>query len=298
MDWARDARDWPNRAASRRVRCRPHDWHVQVMGDGPDLLLLHGTGGTSYGWAGVMPLLAKDFRVIAPDLPGHGFTRPGTRQRSRPVTMAEDLWRLMDWLGARPRWIVGHSAGGALAVHMGAQAPDRVDGLIGVNPALDGFQGAAAWAFPMAARAMAATPGIGAALSRVARSPARLSQIMGSTGSRLTQESLDIYARLLADPEHLRGTLDMMAQWSTAGLPSLLREWSGALVLMVGDADRTVSPEVSRRAARPTSRGEVVRLGSFGHLLAEEAPGILAEAISRHIAQPGSRPIKPVRQQC
>ncbi|SEN28167.1 magnesium chelatase accessory protein [Palleronia pelagia] len=267
------------------------------MGDGPDLLLLHGTGGTCHGWAGVMPLLAKDFRVIAPDLPGHGFTRPGTRQRSRPVTMAEDLWRLMDWLGARPRWIVGHSAGGALAVHMGAQAPDRVDGLIGVNPALDGFQGAAAWAFPMAARAMAATPGIGAALSRVARSPARLSQIMGSTGSRLPQESLDIYARLLADPQHLRGTLDMMAQWSTAGLPSLLRDWTGALVLLVGDADRTVSPEVSRKAARLASRGQVLELGPYGHLVPEEAPGVVADHIAAQIAQSGTRPDAPLRQE-
>ena len=77
-DWARDGADWPHRAASRFVEAGGLTWHVQRMGpntaDAPPLLLLHGTGAATHSWRGLLPLLAADRDVIAPDLPGHGFT--------------------------------------------------------------------------------------------------------------------------------------------------------------------------------------------------------------------------------
>ena len=58
------------------VSCSPAGlrWHVQMMGTGPQVLLLHGAGAATHSWRDVAPLLARDFTVIAPDLPGHGFT--------------------------------------------------------------------------------------------------------------------------------------------------------------------------------------------------------------------------------
>ena len=67
--------DWPNRTASRYVEAGGLRWHVQSLGDtGPVILLLHGTGAATHSWAGLAPLLATRFRVVAPDLPGHGFS--------------------------------------------------------------------------------------------------------------------------------------------------------------------------------------------------------------------------------
>ena len=74
LDFARDGADWPNRETSRFIEAGGLNWHVQVMGQGPDLLLLHGTGGATHSWRALAPLLAKHFHVVAPDLPGHGFT--------------------------------------------------------------------------------------------------------------------------------------------------------------------------------------------------------------------------------
>ena len=48
LDWATDGRDWPNHAASRFVEAAGMRWHVQVMGSGPALLLLHGTGAATH----------------------------------------------------------------------------------------------------------------------------------------------------------------------------------------------------------------------------------------------------------
>ena len=64
-----------------------------------------------------MPALAQDFRVIAPDLPGHAFTRLSSVHTSLPA-MAQALWSLMDTLDEVPTMIVGHSAGAAIALQM------------------------------------------------------------------------------------------------------------------------------------------------------------------------------------
>ncbi len=106
MDWARDGQDWPNAAASRHVDCRPHRWHVQVAGQGPTVLLLHGAGGASQSWRGVFPILSRDHRVVAPDLPGQGFTRMGSRWRSGLDATAEDLLAMLRQEGWLPEVIV------------------------------------------------------------------------------------------------------------------------------------------------------------------------------------------------
>ncbi len=229
----------------------------------------------------MLDILAESHRVIAIDLPGHGLTRMGTRQRSRPATMATDLWSLMTALGRAPEAVVGHSAGAALAVQMAAD-PDRprdIAHIVGVNAALSGFDGAAGWLFPMAARALTLTPGVTRALARLARSEGRVERLLEATGSRLDPEGIARYRRLLEDPDHIEGALCMMAQWSTRGLDSVIANYTGRLTLVTGDGDRTVPPAVSSRAAALARHGRHVPLGRGGHLVHEEAPETTAEAI-------------------
>ncbi|MFZ4410973.1 MAG: alpha/beta fold hydrolase, partial [Paracraurococcus sp.] len=77
--------DWPNRPTSRLVAAGGLRWHVQVAGTGPVLLLVHGTGAATHSWRDLLPLLARHFTVVAPDLPGHGFTeRPRAEGLSLP----------------------------------------------------------------------------------------------------------------------------------------------------------------------------------------------------------------------
>ena len=84
-DWLQVRGDWPNAACSRFVSASGVRWHVQEAGSGPVLLLLHGTGAANHSWGAMLPLLASHFRVVAPDLPGHGFsTMPGERQLTLP----------------------------------------------------------------------------------------------------------------------------------------------------------------------------------------------------------------------
>ncbi|OZA31359.1 MAG: alpha/beta hydrolase, partial [Novosphingobium sp. 17-62-9] len=65
--WDVEGRNWPNRSASRFIETPGLKWHVQIAGEGPVVLLLHGTGAATHSWRDVLPLLAQGFTVIAPD---------------------------------------------------------------------------------------------------------------------------------------------------------------------------------------------------------------------------------------
>ncbi|WP_237267622.1 alpha/beta fold hydrolase BchO [Sulfitobacter alexandrii] len=144
-------------AQSRFVLCKPHKWHVQELGRGPTVLLVHGAGGATQSWRHLMPILAETFHVIAVDLPGQGFTRLGARQRCGLEPMAEDLARLCAAEGWQPRAIIGHSAGAAIALQM-ALTLNPVPRVVGINAALGNFRGLAGVVFPLMAKALAMTP--------------------------------------------------------------------------------------------------------------------------------------------
>ena len=95
MDWAKDGPTWPNADLSRFIESPPHRWHVQEAGEGPLVLLLHGAAGATHSWRDLLPILARGAHVVAPDLPGHGFTRLGTRQRSSLPRMAASIVKML-----------------------------------------------------------------------------------------------------------------------------------------------------------------------------------------------------------
>ena len=141
MDWTRDGSDWPNREHSRFVRHRPHLWHIQEAGTGPVLLLLHGTGGATHSWRDVFPILARDYRVVALDLPGQGFTRMGVRQRCSLDAMSQDISSLLLAEDLLPDAIIGHSAGAAIALRMVRDLKRPPKAIVGLNAALENFRG-------------------------------------------------------------------------------------------------------------------------------------------------------------
>ena len=82
------------------------------------LLLLHGTGAATHSWRDLAPLLARDFTIVAPDLPGHGFTQAPESDRLSLPAMARAVAALLKQLALAPELIVGHSAGVAIALRM------------------------------------------------------------------------------------------------------------------------------------------------------------------------------------
>ena len=102
-------------------------------GQGPPVVLIHGSGPgvTAYAnWRLVIPALAERFRVIAPDMIGFGFTERPDGVEYGVQTWADQTVAVMDSLGIQKASLVGNSFGGAIALRVAVQHPDRVDRLV------------------------------------------------------------------------------------------------------------------------------------------------------------------------
>ncbi|MCC1492440.1 alpha/beta fold hydrolase BchO [Cognatishimia sp. F0-27] len=269
---------WPLCEHSRFVRSRPHEWHIQTMGAGETMLLLHGTGASTHSWRDIMPILATHYRVVAVDLPGHGFTRLGSKMRSSLEHVSTDLAALLQQESITPSVIVGHSAGAAIALRLGMRTfPDAT--LIGINPALEPFQGLAGVMFPVVARMVAVTPGAVSVIARSLENPGRVISLLRGTGSDVPAANMNLYARLFRDRNHVEGTLMMLSQWSLDGLLDDLPRIRNTTVFITGSRDRMVPPIGAVEAAHRMPNAVVQSVDGCGHLVHEEAP----EAVARRI---------------
>jgi pimeloyl-ACP methyl ester carboxylesterase len=120
----------------RKVTANGINFHYQQHGVGTDVILVHGvTSNLSYWLLTVVPDLAERLRVTVYDLRGHGFSDvPPSGYTTGDL--AEDLRGLMDSLGIEQAHLVGHSFGGAIALHCAARYPERVLSLVLAETAL------------------------------------------------------------------------------------------------------------------------------------------------------------------
>lgn len=111
--------------------------HYLAAGSGFPVVLLHGIPQTSYEWRYVIPHLAKDHRVIAPDLRGLGdSSRPATGYDKK--TVSNDVWRLLQSLDIDSFYLVGHDWGGPTAFSLAAQHREAVKKLAILDVAIPG----------------------------------------------------------------------------------------------------------------------------------------------------------------
>jgi 2-succinyl-6-hydroxy-2,4-cyclohexadiene-1-carboxylate synthase len=113
------------------MRLNDLDFHIEIEGSGPDLVLLHGFTGSVRAWDDVRPKLAAFSRVVSIDLIGHGdSSAPDEAERYSLEWSARDLTALVDLLGLQTVHLLGYSMGGRVALHFAVQAPARVTTLI------------------------------------------------------------------------------------------------------------------------------------------------------------------------
>ena len=103
-------------------------------------MLLHAVTANMAVWLvfNLVDTLAQDYRVTAYDLRGHGLSE-ATPTGYTSADMAEDFRGLHDALGLGPAYLVGHSFGAVVAMHVAATYPDRVSGLILSDPYFPGL---------------------------------------------------------------------------------------------------------------------------------------------------------------
>lgn len=270
-DWSTQGRDWPNAAASRFVTAGGLKWHVQVLGQGPVLLLLHGTAASTHSWRDLAPLLAEHFTVVAPDLPGHGFT--SALPRPSPVAVARAVAALIEALGLPPSLTIGHSAGAALALTMAHERLARPQAIVSLGGALLPFPGMAGKLFPAMARALFVNPLVPGLFALRARVPGEVPAFLArSTGSRIDARGLALYERLMRSSGHVGGALALMANWDLEPLSAAFPSLDLPVLLAHGERDKTVPADVARMVATKLPQARALILPGLGHLAHEEAP--------------------------
>lgn len=113
-----------------------HRISTLTMGSGPDVLLLHGLGGTRASLFDTAAALSRRYRVHAPDLPGFGSSGKPALGAYNARWFADIMLGLMDRLGVGEAHIVGNSMGGRVAIETALIAPERVTGLALLCPAV------------------------------------------------------------------------------------------------------------------------------------------------------------------
>ena len=277
--WEREGKDWPNREASRFIAAGGLRWHVQVAGQGPDLLLLHGTAAATHSWRDVIPHLAVRFRVIAPDLPGHGFTDLPPAQRLSLPSMTAGVAALLRELRADPVLAVGHSAGAAVALRLALDRRIAPRSVVSLNGALLPLGERHAAFFTKAARMLVGLPFVPSLFAWRASDRAVAERLLRDTGSRIEARGVDLYARLFRHSSHVAAALGMMANWDLVPLLRDLPQLQSQLFLLVGSADRTIPPAQAERIRARLSAARIVTLPGLGHLAHEEQPAGIARLL-------------------
>jgi pimeloyl-ACP methyl ester carboxylesterase len=259
---------------SQHLSIHGHDIAFRTAGKGPAIVLLHGMAGSSTTWRHVMPLLARDFTVLAPDMLGHGESAKPQRADYSLGAHAATIRDLMIALGHERATIVGQSWGGGVAMQLAYQFPERCERLVlvgsgGLGIEVNGILRAlsvpgAAYALPIGCRRALRDAGekVGAWLARIGKQP-------GNEGMEIWRS----YASL-SDPDTrraflltLRSVVDHMGQRVSARDRLYLTSDTPTLI-MWGDKDPIIPLQhgLDAHAAIPGSRLEVFPgVGHFPH---------------------------------
>jgi magnesium chelatase accessory protein len=281
LSWDREGADWPNRKASQFVHAAGLRWHVQQMGNGPVLLLVHGTGASTHSWRTLAPSLAPTFTIIAPDLPGHGFTETPPRVGFSLGGMAREVGELLRALALDPAVVVGHSAGAAVMVRMALEGIITPRALVSLNGALLPFGGVANQLFSPLAKLLLLNPFVPRLFAWRASDQSAVERIIRNTGSTIDKSGIEFYRRLVSSPHHVAAAFAMMANWDLDPLVRDLPKLKIPLLLIAGGDDRAISSEQAFRVRERLPSAKVEYLRGLGHLAHEERPHEIARIITQ-----------------
>jgi pimeloyl-ACP methyl ester carboxylesterase len=264
----------------------------QDVGTGPEaLLLIHGMAGSSQTWRGVIPQLARKYRVVAPDLLGHGQSAKPRADYSLGA-FAVLLRDLLDELGVSRATIIGQSLGGGVAMQFVYQHPDLCERLVLISSG--GLGPDVGWTLRMLS-----APGAELILPVIAPRPVltagnKLRSWFSTAGIQSPRgaEMWSAYSSL-ADSETrqaflrtLRSVVDHRGQ-AVSALNRLHLTSDLPTMVIWGDQDRIIPVEhgYALHEAREGSRLEVLEgVGHFPHV---ERPGDVADLIDDFIDTTG-----------
>ncbi len=263
-------------------------------GSGPAIVLLHGLGGSHLNWVRVGPILAERARVLAPDLPGFGYSPPAGR---RTTLEANAAWidRFLEEVVGGPAILVGNSMGGLVSLLAAAGNDERIAGLALISPALPLAPREPRDMQVMMAFGAYFTPGIGELFVR------RRARLLGPEGtvretfrlctvdpSRIPEDVVQQHVALTRDRASMPWTDASVLSAARSlvrlvlrrpGFRAMLRRVRPPTLLINGEADRLVKVAAARVAHEVRPDWTFVPMPDVGHIPMLEAPERTARAL-------------------
>lgn len=258
-----------------------------AFGEGPPLVLLHGLAASKLSWLPILRPLAERFRVIVPDLPGHGeSSKP--RARYTPAYFAEVVNGLLEAVGAERPILIGNSMGGRVALEVARRTPERVSGLVLLDAAAPG--GRWGWMLQfvrIVPTGLAAIPVpfqhemIKTAIRQLFAVPDRLPEAAYAAGA---DEFIRVHRSMRARMAVLASFRGLMAD-SRQEFWTFVRRIRVPSLIIWGAQDRLVSVRAGRRMASLMPAAKLHVLPSVGHVPQYEVPERTTDLILRFLDQ-------------
>jgi pimeloyl-ACP methyl ester carboxylesterase len=289
-------------AVSRVVDLGGPVHYLDFAGQGPTMVLVHGLGGSYVNWLAAGPLLARGARVLAVDLAGFGHTPPAGRS-TRVRANQRLVGRFVEEVAGAPALLVGNSMGGTIALLEACEHPERVAGLVLVDPSVPRPAGVPLDRIVGAAFAAYAVPGVGERLLATRRArlgpdgvardtlrlccvdPGRVPPEVVEAGLALAYERAEL---AWADAAFLAAARSLLAVLgrSRAYLRSV-RAVRAPTLMVHGSADRLVPLASARRVARLRPDWAFVVFDGVGHIPHVETSERFAATVERWLAGSG-----------
>ena len=290
--------NWPLRELSNSVSAGQMEWHVQMAGAGltregaakPIALLLHGTGSSAHSWAEMLPVLAKSHWVIAPDLPGHGFTISHQSEQLSLTLITHKLAELLRALGVEQiDSIIGHSAGATLGLQYSLlyPAPKRI---LGLNPSLVSLPSFYHSFLAPLINPIATSSFVSSMIADLLPFTSMIDKLLDSTNSKLNGIQRERYKLLFKQKNHINGSLNFMAATDIPNLLAHANEITSELIFLVANQDSWVQKEELLAVIHRYFPRSTVIQKDGGHLFHEANPDTALALIQSVInpVQPGS----------
>lgn len=275
---------------SRFVTVHGLQVHYKLRGEGtPALVLLHGFGASTFSFEAVMPSLAELGTTLAFDRPAFGLTeRPVSDEwdGQNPYTIeaqSELMVALMDRIGLEEAVLVGHSAGGSVAVLAALRHPERVEALVLVGAAI--YEGGTpGWLGPLLR-----TPQMRRLGPLIARRLGRTGgELLGSAWydpAAISTATVEGYEKPLRVQNWDKALWEHVMASRPLELENRLREVRVPVLVITGDSDRIVPPEQSARLAAELTNAKLVTIAGCGHLPQEECPEAFVGAVASFLRE-------------
>lgn len=264
--------------------------HVAEAGpeDAPPLVLLHGWPQHWWCWREVVPQLAGEFRVVVPDLRGHGWSG-APRGGYAKEQLATDLLGLLDVLGLDRVGLVGHDWGGWTSFLAALRAPERFSGLLALgipHPWQTPSVGRALQSWRMLYQVALSQPVVS---ERALRATPRLVEQAVLAGSTVTDAftpgDLRVFGSVLQEPARARASVRLYRTFLLQeSLGVLLGRYAGQRLtvptrLVVGDGDPVGTAPFLDGWQGHADDMAVEVLDGVGHFVPEEAPDAVVERV-------------------